>query len=94
MIPIIVIGLVDSTLLKSNEMVSGAVFILAILIGIWKAKDYRNIFLTSFIFITLAAIIYIIGNSSSEEAMVHKLSDWSLAFLILAIFKLAISKKP
>ena len=87
------LALVDAATISVQGILAIISFILIVSIGVWKIHSYKHWFMSSLIFISLAAITYFFGNDIFSETIVHKLSDWSLTFLLLGAVQLARGSK-
>jgi len=89
---IVIIGLLtlfDATFLPVSGILTGLLWISILLVGVWKIKDHKKWFALSLIYISLATLLFFFGGGMVEEVVIHKLSDWSLIFLVLGAVRLA-----
>ncbi len=83
------LALFDAAIFPIKGILPSILFVLIIVLGIWRVRNYKNWFIMSLVFISLAVILYLIGGGIIDESLVHKLSDWSLIFLLLGAVQLA-----
>ncbi len=86
---ICIIALVDALILPVKGYLSGNIFVLIGVIGLFKKSDYKKWFSSALVFITLATASYLLDRQTFTETTVHKLSDWSFLFLVVGIIQLA-----
>lgn len=86
---IFLVTLLDAIILPTSGLLPKVVFILMVGMGLWRVTSYRRWYILSLVYITLATLGYLFGITLIAETVVHKLSDWSLIFLLLGTVQLA-----
>ena len=79
----------DAAVLPTKGLFPSLVFALVVGVGMWRKTNYKSWYMLAWIYITMAVIFYLFGNILIGETVVHKLSDWSLVFLVLGTIQLA-----
>lgn len=86
---VFLVTFLDAAALPTKGLFPSLVFALVVGVGMWKKANYKNWYMLALVYITMAALFYLLGNTLIGETVVHKLSDWSLVFLILGTIQLA-----
>ena len=83
----------DAVVLPTNGLLPSLVFTLVVWEGTWREADYKSWYMLALVYITIAVLFYLFGNTLIGETVVRKLSDWSFMFLLLGTVQLARFKK-
>lgn len=83
------LALFDALMLPIKGYLSAGIFGVIAVAGWWRKDDYKGWFTLALIFISLATAMYLLAGQSFSQTIIHKLSDWSLFFLIIGVVQLA-----
>lgn len=86
---VFILTLLDAAILSVSGVLPGLVMVLVVVGGLLWLPKYKSWYYLAFVYISLASLLYIFGSSLIDETIVHKLSDWSLTFLLIGTVQLA-----